>query len=78
MVAGTGSSPTNMVFVSLPVTAKSMMTATLQKYVPGVFVVAAVLKPGKVAGSYVGFTIYLNSQVTTSVGPIAWQVIEHP
>jgi hypothetical protein len=29
-----------------------------------------------VTGGY--FTIYLNKTVTTSVGPIAWQVIEKP
>jgi hypothetical protein len=49
------------------------MTATLQKYVSGVFVVAAV---PNVSGGY--FTVYLNKAVTTSVGPIAWEVVEHP
>ena len=47
------------------------MTATLQKFVSGTYVVAAV---PNVAGGY--FTIYLNKSVTTTVGPIAWQVIE--
>jgi hypothetical protein len=72
-VAGTAAAPKNSVKVSLPITAKSMMTATLQKYVPGVSVVAAV---PNVAGGY--FTIYLNKPVSTSVGPIAWMVVEHP
>ncbi len=73
-VAGTASAPKNSVRVTRPITAKSMMTATLQKYVPGVFVVAAV---PNVAGGY--FTIYLNKSVTTSVGgPIAWIVVERP
>lgn len=77
-VAGTAVSPKNSVRVRmpivsapLPITAKSMMTALLQKYVPGVYVVAAVLN---VPGGY--FTIYLNKAVTTSVGPIAWMVTE--
>ena len=72
-VAGTAAAPKKSVRVSLPLTAKSMMTATLQKYVPGVSVVAAV---PNVAGGY--FTIYLNKSVTTSAGPIAWIVTEHP
>jgi hypothetical protein len=72
-VAGTAAAPKNSVRVSQPLTAKSMMTATLQKYVPGVYVVAAV---PNVAGGY--FTIYLNKPVSTSVGPIAWMVVEHP
>jgi hypothetical protein len=50
-----------------------MMTATLQKFVAGVYVVAAV---PNVSGGY--FTIYLNKTVTTSVGPIAWIVTERP
>jgi hypothetical protein len=41
-VAGTSSAPKNSVRVSLPITAKSMMTALLQKFVAGVYVVAAV------------------------------------
>jgi hypothetical protein len=72
-VAGTSSSPKNSVRVSLPITGHSMMTATLQRYVAGVSVVAAV--PNVSAGY---FTIYLNKAVTTSVGPIAWIVTEHP
>ena len=79
-VAGTASSPKNSVRVRmplvsapLPITAKSMMTALLQKYVPGVYVVAAV---PNVPGDY--FTVYLNKAVTTSVGPIAWMVTERP
>jgi hypothetical protein len=72
-VAGTSAAPKNSVRVSLPITAKSMMTATLQKYAAGVYVVAAV---PNVPGGY--FTIYLNKPVTTSVGPIAWMVTEHP
>lgn len=72
-VAGTSAAPKNSVKVSLPITAKSMMTTTLQKYVAGVYVVAAV---PNVAGGY--FTIYLNKPVTTSVGPIAWIVTERP
>jgi hypothetical protein len=72
-VAGSSAAPKNSVRVSLPITAKSMMTATLQKYVAGVYVVAAV---PNVSGGY--FTIYLNKSVTTSVGPIAWMVVEHP
>jgi hypothetical protein len=50
-----------------------MITATLQKYVAGVYVVATV---PNVSGGY--FTIYLNKKVSTSVGPVAWMVIEHP
>ena len=72
-VAGTSAAPLNSVRVSLPITAKSMMTALLQKHVAGVYVVAAV---PNVTGGY--FTIYLNKAVTTSVGPIAWIVTEHP
>ncbi len=72
-VAGTSAAPKKSVKVSLPITAKSMMTAMLQKYVPGVSVVAAV---PNVAGGY--FTIYLNKSVTTSAGPIAWIVTERP
>jgi len=79
-VAGTAASPKNSVRVRmpvvsapLPITAKSMMTALLQKYVPGVYVVAAV---PNVPGDY--FTVYLNKAVTTSVGPIAWMVTERP
>jgi hypothetical protein len=72
-VAGTSAAPKNSVRVSLPITAKSMMTALLQKFVAGVYVVAAV--PNVTAGY---FTIYLNKAVTTSVGPIAWIVTEHP
>jgi len=72
-VAGTSTAPRIAVRVTLPITAKSMMTATLQKYVPGVVVVAAV---PNVTGGY--FTIYLNKAVTTTVGPIAWVVVERP
>ncbi len=72
-VAGSTASPQKSVKVSLPITAKSMMTATLQKFVAGVYVVAAV---PNVTGGY--FTIYLNKAVTTSVGPIAWIVTEMP
>jgi hypothetical protein len=72
-VAGTAASPKNSVRVRMPISAKSMMTAVLQKYVPGVYVVAAV---PNVAGHY--FAIYLNKAVTTSVGPIAWMVTERP
>jgi hypothetical protein len=72
-VTGTASTPKKSVRVTLPITAESMMTATLQKYVPGVFVVAAV---PNVSGGY--FTIYLNKSVTTSVGPIAWIIVERP
>jgi hypothetical protein len=72
-VAGTSAAPKKSVRVSLPITAKSMMTALLQKFVAGVYVVAAV---PNVTGGY--FTIYLNKAVTTSVGPIAWIVTEHP
>lgn len=50
-----------------------MMTAMLQKFVAGVYVVAAV---PNVTGGY--FTIYLNKAVSTSVGPIAWIVTETP
>lgn len=79
-VAGTAASPQNSVRVKLPIisgrlpiTPKSMMIALLQKYVPGVYVVAAV---PNVRGNY--FTIYLNKAVATSVGPIAWMVTERP
>lgn len=72
-VAGTSAAPKKSVQVSLPITAMSMMTATLQKYVAGVSVVAAV---PNVSGGY--FTIYLNKAVKTSVGPIAWIVTEMP
>jgi hypothetical protein len=72
-VAGTSAAPAKSVRVSLPITAKSMMTALLQKFVAGVYVVAAV---PNVSGGY--FTIYLNKAVSTSVGPIAWIVTERP
>ena len=72
-VAGTSSAPKNSVRVSLPITAKSMMTALLQRHVAGVYVVAAV---ADLAGGH--FTIYLNKAVRTSVGPIAWMVTERP
>jgi hypothetical protein len=72
-VAGTSSAPKKSVKVSLPITGKSMMTALLQKFVAGVYVVAAV---PNVTGGY--FTIYLNKAVSTSVGPIAWMVTEKP
>lgn len=72
-VAGTATAPQNSVRVSLPITGKSMMTATLQRFVAGVNVVAAV---PNVTGGY--FTIYLNKKVSTSVGPIAWIVTERP
>jgi hypothetical protein len=72
-VAGTSLAPANSVRVSLPITAKSMMTATLQRFVAGVYVVAAV---PNVSGGY--FTIYLNKAVKTKVGPIAWIVTEMP
>ncbi len=72
-VVGTSTAPKNWARVTLPITAKSMMTATLQRYVPGVFVLAAV---PNVSGGY--FTIYLNKAVTTTVGPIAWMVTERP
>jgi hypothetical protein len=70
-VVGTASAPKNSVKVTVPITSKSMMTATLQKYVAGVYVVAAV---PNVSGGY--FTIFLNKTVTTNVGPIAWEVVE--
>ena len=72
-IAGTSATPLKSVRVSLPITAKSMMTALLQKFVAGVYVVAAV---PNVSGGY--FTIYLNKAVSTSVGPIAWLVTERP
>jgi len=72
-VAGTSAAPQKSVRVSLPITGKSMMTALLQKFVAGVYVVAAV---PNVTGGF--FTIYLNKAVTTSVGPIAWIVTERP
>ncbi len=72
-VAGTTAVPANSVRVSLPITSASMMTATLQQHVAGVYVIAAV---PNVAGGY--FTIYLNKKVSTSVGPIAWIVTEMP
>src|SRR5215472_11133565 len=72
-VAGTSAAPKKSVRVSLPITAKSMMTALLQKFVAGVYVVAAV---PNVTGGYL--TIYLNKAVSTSVGPIAWIVTERP
>lgn len=72
-VAGTAAAPQNSVRVSLPITAKSMMTALLQQRAAGVYVAAAV---PNVAGGY--FTIYLNKAVTVSVGPIAWIVTEMP
>jgi hypothetical protein len=72
-VAGTSAAPKKSMKVSLLITGKSMMTALLQKFVAGVYVVAAV---PNVTGGY--FTIYLNKAVTTSVGPIAWIVTERP
>src|SRR6266511_70444 len=72
-VVGTSTAPRNWARVNIAITAKSMMTATLQRYVPGVFVLAAV---PNVTGGY--FTLYLNKAVTTTVGPIAWMVTERP
>ena len=79
-VKGTAASPKNSVRVRmpvqsgpLPITAKTMMTALLQRHVPGVYVVAAV---PNVPGNY--FTIYLDAAVTFRVGPIAWMVTERP
>jgi hypothetical protein len=73
-ITGTTTTPRFAVSVALPLTAKSMVTATLERYFPGVWVVAAVPNT-PVAGR---FTIYLNKSVTTTVGPIGWIVSERP
>jgi hypothetical protein len=72
-VEGTSATPKDSVRVHLPITAKSMLTALLQRRIPGVYVAAAV---PNVAGGY--FTLYLNKSVSTSAGPIAWIVTEMP
>jgi hypothetical protein len=70
-VAGTASTPKNSVTVTgKALTSSSLILAVLQKNVAGVWVAGVV---PNVAGS--SFTIYLNKSVTTSVGPIAWFIV---
>jgi hypothetical protein len=63
----------------VPVTAKSLAFATLQKFLAGQYVVAAV---PKLSGSSNSFTIYLNKAPGSSTNPqsvvVGWQVIERP
>jgi hypothetical protein len=67
------------VISGLPLTAKSLAIATVQKYLAGVYVVAAV---PNLSGSSNSFTIYLSKAPGTSAVPksvtVAWQVIERP
>jgi hypothetical protein len=73
-VNGTTTNPKSSVKVNVaPLSTTSVMLATLQSHVGGVYVVAAV---PNVAGGY--FTIYLNKAVTSAAGPIAWMVVERP
>jgi hypothetical protein len=62
-----------------PVTSQSLVLATIQKYLSGVYVVAAVPNLG---GSSNSFTIYLNKAPGSSTTPksvtVGWYVIEHP
>jgi hypothetical protein len=70
---------TSKVVSGVSLTAKSLVIATNQKYVAGVYVVAAV---PKLSGSSNSFTIYLSKAPGTSAAPksvtVAWQAIEHP
>jgi hypothetical protein len=63
----------------VPVTAKSLAFATLQQFLAGRYVLAAVPNLG---GSSNSFTIYLNKPPGSSSTPksvvVAWQVIEKP
>ena len=67
------------VISAVPVTAKSIALATIQKYLTGVYVVAAV---PNLSGSSNSFTIYLNKAPGSSTAPksvvVGWQVIERP
>jgi len=65
----------------IQLTDRSMVLATIQNYVPGVFVVAAVpVLTGP--GAFHSFTIHLNRAPGTMSAPksvqVAWFVIEHP
>ncbi|HEX9375319.1 MAG TPA: hypothetical protein VGB19_03640 [Actinomycetota bacterium] len=72
-VVGTPSNPKSSVVVSnVAVSPKSLVLATAQKNVPGVFVEAAVTNP-----SAHTITIFLNKPVSTGY-PVAWMVIEKP
>jgi hypothetical protein len=63
----------------VPLTGKSLVLATQQKFLAGVYVVAAV---PNLSGSSNSFTIYLSKAPGTSAVPksvtVAWQVIERP
>jgi hypothetical protein len=63
----------------VPVTAKSLALATLQQFLAGRYVLAAV---PNLSGSSNSFTIYLNKAPGTSTSPksvvVGWQVIERP
>jgi hypothetical protein len=63
----------------VPVTAKSLAFATLQQFLPGRYVLAAVPNLG---GSNNSFTIYLNKAPGSSSNPqsvvVGWQIIERP
>jgi hypothetical protein len=67
------------VITGVPLTAKSLVLATQQKFLAGVYVVAAV---PNLSGSSNSFTIYLSKAPGTSAVPksvtVAWQVIERP
>jgi hypothetical protein len=67
------------VVTGVPVTGKSLVIATAQSFVSGVYVVAAVPNLG---GSSNSFTIYLNKAPGTSAVPkavtVAWYVVETP
>jgi len=67
------------VISGLPLTNKSLVLATIQRFLAGVYVVAA---SPTLSGSSNSFTIYLNKAPGTSSNPksvtVGWEVIEHP
>lgn len=67
------------IVTGFPVTSKSLVLAAIQKYLAGVYVVAAV---PVLSGSSNSFTIYLNKAPGTSTAPksvtVGWYVVEHP
>jgi len=67
-------------FVSnVPVTAKTLAFATIQKFLSGTYVVAAVTN---LSGSSNSFTIYLNKAPGSSTAPksvtVGWYLVERP
>jgi len=61
------------------VTSKSLVFATIQKFLAGVYVVAAAPNISRSSNS---FTIYLNKAPGSATVPksvtVGWEVIEHP